>query len=116
MPTKTKRQTAEAVVPQPVAAAAVATSEAAADIADLAALVAAIGRLPRRTPVERARQAKALMVAAQRLLADAHREAVYEATRERTYDEVAEELGVSKPAIALAVGQHRRAMTRGVAS
>lgn len=108
MPTKTKTRAKPLAPPQPPPAA-LATAEAAADIADLATLAAAIASLSRRTPVVRAKGAKALMVAAQRLLADAHREAVYEATRDRRYGEVAADLGVSPASVALAVTNHHKA-------
>jgi phage-related minor tail protein len=71
-------------------------------------------------PIHRARQAKTLIVDAQRVLSDIHREAVYEATRSESWATVAEALGVSAAAINLAVSNHRKtlsaARTRGVDS
>lgn len=82
-----------------------ATADAAAafDMDDLADGIALLSRL---APIDRARQAKVLGMAARRLLADAHHEAVYAATRGRRWDDVAAELGVSKAAVNLAVTQH----------
>lgn len=61
-------------------------------------------------PIGRARQAKALIVEAQRVLSDVHREAVYEATRSESWAVVAEGLGVSVAAVNLAVSNHRKTL------
>jgi hypothetical protein len=90
---------------QPATAAALATAAAAAELS-LEGLGVALRQLADLGPVERARQAKVLLVAAQRVLAEAHREAVYEATRGRRYEDVAAELGVSKAALNAAVTRH----------
>lgn len=74
------------------------------------ALAAAIAGLDALDPIERARQAKALIVDAQRVLADLQREAVYQATRSQSYAEVAEALGVSPVAVNLAVTNHRKTL------
>lgn len=108
MPTKSKQPRPDGGAKQPPTAAAQATAQAATQY-DLAGLGNAIRRLGDKAPVERARQAKVLLVAAQRLLADAHREAIYEATRGQSYEEVAAALGVTPGAVNLAVTNHRKA-------
>lgn len=79
-------------------------------INDLGALARAIEELPTLPPVARAKAAKALAGEAKRLLGLAHREAVFEASRDRPYPEVAAELGVSRAAINVAVTQHYAAL------
>lgn len=61
-------------------------------------------------PIHRARQAKTLIIDAQRVLSDVHREAVYQATRTESWATVAEALGVSAAAVNLAVSNHRKTL------
>jgi hypothetical protein len=93
--------------PKYPAPAALETTRAAAEH-NLATLTAALRGLPKLAPLERARTAKTLLVAAQRILADINREAVYSATRQLPYRVVAAELGVTKVAINKTVQQYRK--------
>jgi HAMP domain-containing protein len=90
------------------APAALETSRAAAEH-DLASLTAGLRKLERLAPLERARSAKVLLVAAQRILADVNRQAVYDATRSLRYDVVAAELGITNAAINRTVQQYNKA-------
>jgi hypothetical protein len=67
-------------------------------------------------PIRRARQAKTLIVDAQRVLSDVHREAVYQATRTESWATVAEALGVSAAAVNLAVSNHRKTLAADAAT
>jgi predicted DNA binding protein len=77
-------------------------------LARLRQLLVDLGRM---RGLERTREARRLSDVALTELAAAGDEGVYEATRTATYAEVAEELGVSLPAIGKAIVRHNKALT-----
>lgn len=72
---------------------------------ELAELIAS---LPKKPPAARARQARDLIDEAKRVLSVTADAAVHQATRDRSYAEVAADLGDSVAAVNKAVSRHRK--------
>lgn len=69
-----------------------------------------IAKLPKMSPLARARMARDLVDEAKRILSSTADAAVEEATRSASYAVVARALGVSEAAVNKAVSRHRRSM------
>lgn len=80
----------------------------AARAADLRDLIDALGQLAGLDPIERARRAPDLIDRAKGTLSAIRREAIHEATRETSWDDVAAQLGVSVGAVNKAITAYRR--------
>lgn len=79
---------------------------------ELVALAEELAALPGQPPLYRAKRARELVETAKGVLSRARQEAIYDATRDQTWDEVAAALGTSTAAINKAVTAYRRSLAQ----